>query len=181
MAYQETGQAEAAEDAYRKSLAIKVRLGDIAGQAAALGQMGNLYDDELGRREEAAAFYRQAADSYVKIGNLAGEGRARNNLAATLRSLGRLDEARQEISRAIECDAQFGHAAEPWKTWNILADIETDAGNAALAEEAKQKALDAFLTYRRAGGENHSGTGRIALAVTEALLAGDSATLLRPC
>ena len=43
MAYQEAGQPEAAEDAYRKSLAIEVRLGDVAGQASTLMQLGNLY------------------------------------------------------------------------------------------------------------------------------------------
>ena len=42
MVYQEAGQPEAAEDAYRKSLAIKVRLGDVAGQASTLESTGNL-------------------------------------------------------------------------------------------------------------------------------------------
>ena len=37
MVYQEAGQPEAAEDAYRKSLAIRVRLEDVAGQASTLG------------------------------------------------------------------------------------------------------------------------------------------------
>ena len=41
MVYQEAGQPEAAEDAYRKSLAIKVRLGNVAGQASTLQQLGN--------------------------------------------------------------------------------------------------------------------------------------------
>ena len=102
-------------------------------------QLGNLYDDVLGRPEEAAAFYRQAADKYVEIGDAANEGTARSNLADTLRKLRRLDEARQEIRRAIECNAQFGHASEPWKSWAILADIETDAGNATAAAEAKRQ------------------------------------------
>ncbi len=56
-----------------------------------------------------------------------------------LRKLRRLDEARQEIRRAIECNAQFGHASEPWTTWAILADIETDAGNPTAAAEAKRQ------------------------------------------
>ena len=60
--YQEVGQPEAAEDAYRKSLAIVVRLGDVAGQARTLTELGNLYKDYLRRYEEAAALYRQAAD-----------------------------------------------------------------------------------------------------------------------
>ena len=42
MVYQEAGQPEAAEDAYRKSLAIEVRLGDVAGQASTLSATGDL-------------------------------------------------------------------------------------------------------------------------------------------
>ncbi len=175
MVHQVAGQPEAAEDAHRKSLAIKVRLGNVAGQAATLLQLGNLYKDDLDRLEEAVAFYRQAADKYVGIRDAASEGRVRNNLANTLCKLRRLDEARQEIRRAIECDAQFGHASEPWKTWSILADIETDAGNPAAAAEAKRKAIACYLAYRRDGGENHFQTGRISLAVTQSLLAHDPA------
>ena len=173
--YQEAGQPEAAEDAYRKSLAMAVRLGDVGGQARTLNQLGNLYDDLLNRSEEAVAFYGQAADKYVDIGDLAHEGRTRNNLGDTLRKLRRLDEARQEIRGAIECKAQFGHAALPWTFWNILADIETDAGNRTAAAEAKRKAIASYLAYRRDGGENHDPDGRICLAVTEPLLAGDLA------
>jgi tetratricopeptide (TPR) repeat protein len=180
--YQEAGQPEAAEDAYRKALAIEVRLGDVAGQASTLGQLGNLYDDVLDRPEEAAAFYRQAADTYVEVGSAAKEGFVRNNLAGTLRKLRRLDDARQEILRAIECDAEFGHASEPWTTWAVLAGIETDALDPAAAAEAKRNAIACYLAYRRDGGENHAAEGRISLGVNKALLAGDpasAASLLR--
>ncbi len=182
MVYQVAGQPEAAEDAYRKSLAIEVRLGNVAGQAGTLGQLGILYDAVLGRTEEAAAFDRQSADKYSEINDLAKEGVARSNLAIRLRKLRRFDEARQEIRRAIECKEQFGHASEPWKTWDILADIETDGGNSAAAAEAKGKALACYLAYRRDGGENHDGAGRLALLVTKSLLAGnalDAASLLQ--
>ncbi len=176
MAYQEAGQPGAAEDAYRKSLAITVGLDDVPGQAATLGQLGNLYTDALGRAEEGAAFYQQAADKYVEIRDIAHEGISRSNLARTLHKLGRLDEARREIRRALECDAQFGHASEPWKSWAILADIETDAGNRAAIAEAKDNAISSFLAYRRAGGENHDGVGRLNFDVTRFLRAGDPAS-----
>ena len=175
MAYQAVKQPEAAEDAYRQSLAIEVQFGDVAGQAGTLSQLGLLYDDMLGRTEEAVAFLRQAADKDVEGGDVANEGKSRYNLAIRLRKLRRLDEARQEIRRAIECDAQFGHASEPWKTWDILADIETDAGNATAAAEAQRHAIACYLAYRRDGGENHSGAGRLVFALTQRLRAGDSA------
>jgi tetratricopeptide (TPR) repeat protein len=135
-----------------------------------------LYTDDLDRPEEATAFYRQAADKYVKTGDAADEGLVRNNLAATLRKLRRLDEARQEIRRAIECNAPFGHASGPWTSWAILAGIETDAGNPAAATEASAKAVDCYLAYRRDGGENYSGSGRLSLAVTQSLLTDDPAS-----
>lgn len=170
--YEEAGEPEAAEDAYRKSLAIEVRLGNLAGQASTLNQLGNLYAD-IGRPEEAAAFYRQAVDKSVESGDVAKEGTRRSNLAATLGKLGRLDEARREIRQAIECEERFGHAVEPWKTWDILADIETDDGNPTAAAEAKRKAIAGYLAYRRDGGENHDDPGRMSLAVTQSLLAGE--------
>ena len=174
--YQMANQPEVAEDAYRKSLAINVQLGEVAGQALTLNQLGTLYDRVLGRPEDAVLFLRQAADKFVELQDAANEGLARSNLANALRTLRRLDEARQEIRRAIECKTQFGHASQPWKSWDILAGIETDAGHPAAAAEARRKALDSYLAYRRDGGENHYPEGRIALAVTESLLANDAPT-----
>jgi hypothetical protein len=86
-----------------------------------------------------------------------------------------LEEARQAIRRAIECRSPFSHAAQPWTSWNILADIETAAGNSAAASDARRQALGAFLAYRRDGGENQTGSGRLALAIREALASGNPA------
>jgi Tfp pilus assembly protein PilF len=176
MAYQGAGEPEAAEDAYRKSLAIEVRLGNISGQARTLNQLGVLCIDVPHRGEEAATFFRQAADKYAEIRDMAHEGLVRSNLSGALRKLCRLDEARREIRRAIKCKEPFGHTVMPWLTWSTLADIETDAGNAAAAAEAKRKAIACYLAYRRDGGENHDGPGRVSLGVTQPLLAGDPAT-----
>jgi Tfp pilus assembly protein PilF len=173
--HQEAGQPEAAEEAYNQSLAIEVRLGNIVGQSRTLNQLGSLYDSVLGRHEDAVAFCLRAAENYVHIGDTANEGHTRSNLAGTLRKLHRFDEARQEIRRAIECKAQFGHASESWNSWSILAAIETETGNIAAAAEAKGNAIASFLAYRRDGGENQSASGRLALAVLQALASGDPA------
>jgi tetratricopeptide (TPR) repeat protein len=173
--YQEAGQPEAAEEAYNQSLAIEVRIGNLAGQASTLGQLGNLYVDVLQRPEEAVAFYRRAAEIDREIGDLAKEGISQNNLARSFLKLQRFGEARLSIRRAIECDEPFGHAAEPWKTWANLADIETADGSSAAAADARHQAINAFLAYRRDGGENQSRSGRLALAIREALANGDPA------
>nr|VFK17491.1 MAG: Tetratricopeptide repeat-containing protein [Candidatus Kentron sp. LFY] len=183
MVYQKMGQPEAvgaAEAAYREALAIHTRLGDAARQADTLFQLGILYDIALDRSEAAAGFFRQAVEKHMEIGNVAGEGRDRNSLAEVLRKLGRLDEARLEAHRALECYAPFGHATEPWKTWGIFAEIERNAGAPAAEAAARAEALELYLAYRRDGGENHFLDGRVALAVSQTLASGetDAATAL---
>jgi tetratricopeptide (TPR) repeat protein len=172
MVHQEAGQPEAAEEAYNQSLAIRVRLGDQAGQANTLGQLGNLYNDLLQRPEEAVAFHQRAAEIYGEIGDQANEGISWSNLANTFVKLQRLEEARLTVRRAIECAAPFSYAAKPWTSWDILAAIETAAGNSSAAADARHQALDAFLAYRRDGGENPSGFGRLVSALRQDLGAG---------
>ncbi|HND40357.1 MAG TPA: hypothetical protein PLH41_15280, partial [Accumulibacter sp.] len=111
---------------------------------------------------------------YLALRDAAGEGRARNNLADTLRRLGRRSEARREIERALACKRGLGHAVEPWKAWAILAKIENDDGRASEARQASRQAREAFVAYRRDGGENHTPGGRLAAEITRLLLAGDS-------
>ena len=54
----------------------------------------------------------------------------------------------------------------------MLHDLERALGNDAAAAEARERALEAFLAYRRAGGENHTPGGRLAAAVGQAVAAG---------
>ncbi|PZO35436.1 MAG: hypothetical protein DCF17_18690 [Shackletoniella antarctica] len=161
MVYQAAKQYDAAEAAYRQSLEIMTRLGDRAGQAMSLTELGSLYDEGFNRPEEAVTFYRQAVDIAVEQGDLKGEGLRRSNIASTLCNLQRYDEARGEIRRAIECKQQFGHAAEPWKTFDILHDIETATGNPAAARAAWHQARDAYLAYRQQGGYAQSYGGKL--------------------
>jgi tetratricopeptide (TPR) repeat protein len=170
-----TGQYESAEHAYQQSLHIESNRGHRAGEADTLNQLGNLYSLQA-RREEAVRFYRQAADIYAApdIQDLAKEGLARSNAAGELIKLSRYDDARHEILRAIECKEPYGHAAEPWKTFGILSDLEQAMGDADRAAAARTRAVEAYLSYRRDGGENHTPGGQLARIVTEALAAGDT-------
>lgn len=161
MVHQDTGQHDESEAAYRRSLEITTRINDQAGQARSLGQLGNLYDVHLNRPEEAVTFYRQAADIAVELGDSGAEGRRHSNIADTLCRLERYDEARPEIMRAIECKRDLGHAAEPWKTFNILHQIEAATGNNAAARSAWQQARAAYLAYRQQGGYAQFGGGKL--------------------
>jgi tetratricopeptide (TPR) repeat protein len=159
MVHQEASDYEPAEAAYRRSLEISTQNNDRIGQAHTLLQLGILYGRDLNRLEEAVTFFRQAADIYVETSNLQSEGRVRNNIAHTLLSLKRYDEARVEITRAIECKQNLGHAGTAWNALNILCLIEEATGNHAAAHAAWVQARDAYLAYRRQGGYVQQGAG----------------------
>ena len=172
-------QYDGAEKAYQQSLQIEVQTGNRSGEADTLIQLGNLYS-RMGRREDSVRFYRQAADIYVELKDAANEGSVRSNAADALIALKRYDEARNEIERAIECKGGLGYAAEPWKTFHVLHRLERTVGNDRAAAEARQKAIDAYLSYRRDGGQNLSGGGRIFEMVRGAMGQGETEAASQP-
>jgi tetratricopeptide (TPR) repeat protein len=176
MVYRMQQQFEQAESAYRQSLSIKTQQGNSTGEASSLGELANLYN-AWNRPKQVVDYCQRAAAIYSQLGDKRYEGFQRNNLADTLIKLKRLQQARPELLRAIECKASFGHAAEPWKTWDILYDLEQAEGNPQAAAQARQKAIQAYADYRCDGGENHSGTGRLALAVLQAIQQGETAEI----
>jgi len=174
MVHHEIGDYPQAEQAYRQSLAIKSQQdGNYVRERSSLHQLGNLYKD-WNRPEQAVSFYRQAIYLCVQLGDLRGENFARSNLANTLIQLGRYDEARHELQRAIECQQTFGYGVQPWKTWGILHDLEHANGNLQAAQTARQQAKQIFLAYRRGGGENHQDGAGLCLAVGQAIQQGNT-------
>jgi hypothetical protein len=81
-------------------------------------------------------------------------------------------EAKKEILKALKCKESLGLSNQPWKSWNILADIETAAGDGKAGEVAKAKARDSFLAYRRVGEEVHRGPSKLVCDVGKFLRQG---------
>jgi tetratricopeptide (TPR) repeat protein len=168
--YKHLGQFEHAEQAYRQALAISVQQKDPI-EVSSLIELGSLYGI-MGRLEMAMNFYRQAADISATLKDPKREGMARSGLAIALIELQRFDEARCELQRAIECEKPFGHAAQPWKIWNILHNLEQATGNAQAAARAREQAIAAYLAYRRAGGASQSGRPQLYALVSQAIEQG---------
>jgi len=176
--HKETGHFDLAEQAYRQSLAISVKTKNLMREAMSLVSLANLFGG-WGRLEEAVTFYRQAAKAYNKQQNMKAEGVTHSNLADTLIKLQRYDEARREVLLAIECKATLGHAAQFWRTWDILCDLEEATGHHPAADAARQKAIESYLAYRRAGGvSQHNGFELFAL-VNGALQKNQAETALQ--
>ena len=173
MVYKNAGDYSAAEQAYQNALQIQRRLEDRSAQADSLGELGTLYR-RMDHHEEAVRFYREAAVIYAEQKHLAREGATHSNAALALLALQRYNEARTELERAIKCDAPFGHASEPWKTFNILHDLERAVGNETAALAARQQAIGAYLAYRRDSGESTDWGGQVVASVAQALVAGQN-------
>ena len=160
---------DAAELSYHEALKIEVQGDRRAVAASTLAEIAGLYDT-MWRLEDAMSYYQQAADLFRELGDLPKEGIARSNIADKLTKLGRYDEARGEILRTIECEAPFGHEAEPWRTFSMLANLEREAQNEDAAQSARSRALEAYLAYRRDGGASQIGHHEIFDEVRRAIL-----------
>jgi tetratricopeptide (TPR) repeat protein len=165
-------QFDQAEAALRESLVLFVRLGNAGREATTLMDLGILYDD-MGQLVESVNFSRQAGDKFLALRDTIQEGMARSNAADTLVKLGRYEEARLELRRAMDCKGA-NVEAKPWKTWNILHDLERAVGNAQEAASARKVAIKCFLGYRRDGGENHEYGGPLCQIVGQAIEEGQT-------
>jgi tetratricopeptide (TPR) repeat protein len=178
LAYVGLGRLTEAEEAYVKALEIWTRVGNAPGEARSLSALATLYADHMNRPQDAAVFYRRAAETFVRLDDTASEAAMRNNLADVLCALRQFDQARSEITRAIELKKAAGYALAPWTSWAILEQIETGAGNAAAAEEAQLAARDSYLGYRRAGGQIEGGPGKVTAELERQIQADGAASAL---
>ena len=173
MVHRYAGQFRQAERSYRQSLAIKVQQKNLVGEANSLTELGSVYF-MMDRLEEAVKCYQQAADTYTKLRDQMHEGIVRNNLASALILLQRYDEARLELWRAVECKKPYGNSAELWKTWDIFCDLEQAIGNPQAAAQARQQAIESYLTYRRAGGQSMTTAAEFCAMAEQAIKQGDT-------
>ncbi len=143
----DTLQASAAAPTWEKVVAMATKLEGLLeylGRPQALARVARL-------RAQAAAHLGTWSHAGFEAARAALE-RLHNagNLAAALSA------ARTLLQQAHTCNAPFGHAAEPWKTFAILSHLERATGATAAATAARQQAVDAYLAYRRAGGESQA-------------------------
>jgi hypothetical protein len=82
-------------------------------------------------------------------------------------------------SGAIECKQPYGHAAQPWTTWSILESLERATGHAVEALAARNRAMETYLAYRRAGGESHAQAAEFFTLVERAVRQGTQDDAMR--
>lgn len=169
IAYTELAQFNRAEKAFVEAWKLCEERQDRVRAADTLTELGNLWNVQ-GGLQEAINFYEQAALAYVELGDAPREGVIRSNMADALIKLERFDDAKRALSRAVECEAPQGHAAEPWKTWNILRRLHEATGHPQESTEAYDRALDSYTAYRQAGGASQSAWAPVCTLAVDAIL-----------
>ncbi|MDG4768260.1 tetratricopeptide repeat protein [Solwaraspora sp. WMMD406] len=91
-----------------EALPIAREVGDRAGEAVTLNNMGHVYDG-LGDRRRALVFYEEALPISREVGDRVGEAVTRYNIAMVHRAEGNLDEAIGELELVVELDRQVDH------------------------------------------------------------------------
>lgn len=172
MVYKLDGRMEQALQACQKSLYLYEQQRHRRGIAEVLGELGHLHQI-LNQLEEAVLAYRRMAELYAQLGDGNGEEASRNKLANVLIQLRRPDEARQELYRASECNPPESPTARNWAIRRGLRDVGQSAQNAEVADQARQQAIQKYLAYRRAGGENSNPGIRLCAQIGQALRTND--------
>ncbi|MBQ0994934.1 tetratricopeptide repeat protein, partial [Micromonospora sp. H61] len=93
---------------YEQALPIRREIGDRAGEAVTLNNIGGVYAG-LGDRQRALVYYEQALPIRREIGDRAGEAASRYNIATIHRAAGNLDQAIGELERDVDLDQHVDH------------------------------------------------------------------------
>ena len=171
-----TGEIDLALKACQQALYLYEQLRNRAGVAEVLGELGHLHQ-VLNQLEEAVLAYRRMADLYAELGDGRNEEASRNKLANVLIQLRRHDEARQELSRASECNLPENLTARNGAIRRGLRDVGQTVENPSVADEARRQSIQKYLAYRRAGGEDLNPGSRLCAQIGHAIRAGDTAPL----
>lgn len=171
-----SGEPEPALKACQQALYLYEQQRNRTGITEVLGELGHLHQ-LLGQLEEAVLAYRRMADLCNELGDGRGEEASRNKLANVLIQLRRHDEARQELYHASQCNLPESPTARNWTIHRGLHDLSQTAENPRVADQARRQAIQKYLAYRRAGGDNTNPGSRLCAQIGQAIRAGDTAPL----
>lgn len=153
MLYEEAKAWEPAEQAYRDSAQLKEAQGNVAGAARTWNQLA-LVCEGSGKPQEAEAWYRKAIAASKAVGDIVQTSRSLSNLANLLQTQGNLPEARQLAEEALAIQQTLDPAAaEIWKIYNLLAQIATQQGATAQAQDYRRQSRQSYAAF---AGSRHA-------------------------
>lgn len=159
---------------WQRALSRATAIGDSAGVAAVLGNLGAGFVEE-GRLDSAAAYLERARDLATRIGDLRVEANATGSLADLSADRGDLAAARERYARALVLRERIGDSRGVASVYNNLGLLAQTTGD---LDEARRQFESALAINRRDGRDEVAATNLVNLAGL-ASLAGDFARAQR--
>jgi tetratricopeptide (TPR) repeat protein len=154
--YNLLGQKEQALMYYEKALDIYKELGEQAGEAAALSELGSVYlayDDQT-KRQQGLKRYEAALYIYRELGERQAEGTALSNIGMAYTALGQKKEARKHYREALSIFREVKENQEKsGRVLNSLGQIYSALGQRERAQKHYEEALHIFRELGDRNGE----------------------------
>ncbi|PLZ22165.1 hypothetical protein CBP30_06390, partial [Fischerella thermalis WC157] len=140
---------------YQQALEISKAIGDKAGEAVTLNNIGVVYDN-LSQYRQALKFHQQALEIHKAIGNQAGEAAALNNIGGVYDNLSQYPQALESYQQALEISKAIGKRAGAATTLSNIGQTYTHLSQYAKALEFYQQALEIKKAIGNKDGEASS-------------------------
>ncbi|WP_339381580.1 CHAT domain-containing protein [Brasilonema bromeliae] len=133
---------------YNQALPIRQAVGDRAGEATILDNIGVVYS-KIGQPQKALEFYNQALPITRAVGDHAGEAATLNNIAAVYSQIGQPQKALEFLNQALPIRQAVGdHAGEAATLSNIGA-VYSQIGQPQKAATNLEQAVRITLEIRK--------------------------------
>ncbi len=146
--YSDLGEKQKALDYFNQALPLLRAVGNRAGEATALNNIGLVYSD-LGEQQKALDYYNRALPLWRAVGARTGEATTLNNIGVVYDALGEKQQALDYYNQALPLRRAVGDRDGEATTLSNLGVVYDALGE-------KQKALDYYnqaLPLRRAVGD----------------------------
>ena len=146
--YSDLGERQKALGFYNQALPLQRAVGDRAGEASTLSNIGAVYSD-LGEKQKALDYYNQSLPLARAVGNRTGEESTLNNIGLVYSSLGERQKALDFYNQALPLARAVADRSGEETTLNNIGVVYAHLGE-------NQKALDYYnqaLPITRAVGD----------------------------
>jgi len=136
LVYHDLGEKQKALDYYIQALPLSRAVGDHAGEAITLSNIGWAYS-ALGEKLKALDYYNQALPVIRAVGDRASEAAMLSNIGLVYSALGEKQKALDYYNQALPIDRAVGDRAHEAKTLSYIGSVYDALGE-------KRKALDFY-------------------------------------
>ncbi|KAB8320038.1 CHAT domain-containing protein, partial [Tolypothrix campylonemoides VB511288] len=138
--YSDLGDKQSALKYLNSALPLRKQVGDKAGEARTLNNIGKVYSD-LGDKQSALKYYNSSVPLMKQVGNKAGEATTLNNIGKVYSDLGDNQSALKYLNSALPLSKQVGDKAGEATTLYNLAYLERSRGNLQAARTNVEAAI----------------------------------------